>query len=174
MTVAAVPVDVVRLRARGTGDPLPLPRYMTPGAAGMDLLADIDGDVVLGPGERRLVSTGLTIAIPTGFEGQVRPRSGRAAREGLAPAELVRVKNQMKGNILLGLETSDSRMSRIAKNEIYFGRDVPLDEVAEAVDGVTNDDVLRVAGRLFPPGSLALTVLGDLKGERFDEHLLTG
>ncbi len=45
--------------------------------------------------------------------------------------------------MLLGLETSDSRMSRIAKNEIYFGRDVPLEEVAAGIDAVTNDDVVR-------------------------------
>jgi dUTP pyrophosphatase len=77
----AVPIDVVRVR-RGP-DPLPLPRYMSPGAAGMDILADLDADVVLGAGERRLVPTGLTIAIPAGFEGQVRPRSGLAARDGV-------------------------------------------------------------------------------------------
>ena len=102
----------------------------------------------------------------------VRAEIERAAHDGLTPAELVRVKNQMKGNLLLGLETSDSRMSRIAKNEIYFGRDVPLDEVAAAVDAVTNDDVLRVAARLFRPGSLALTVLGNTKGQRLDPGVL--
>jgi predicted Zn-dependent peptidase len=104
----------------------------------------------------------------------VRRELERVTREGLAPVELSRVKNQMKGNILLGLETSDSRMSRIAKNEVYFGRDVPLEEVAAAVDGVTHDDVLRVCGRLFRPGSFALTVLGDLKGDRLDEAVLAG
>ncbi len=98
----------------------------------------------------------------------------RVRREGLAVAELARVKNQMKGNIALGLETSDSRMSRIAKNEIYFGRDVPLEEVAAAVDAVTNDDVVRVGERLFRPGTLALTVLGDLKGHALDEGALAG
>ena len=76
-----MPVEVVRL-ARGR-DPLPLPRYMSAGAAGMDLQADVDEEVVLAPGERRLVPTGLTLAIPAGFEGQVRPRSGLAAREGM-------------------------------------------------------------------------------------------
>ena len=81
MTSDAVPVEIVRLRP--ASDPLPLPRYMTPGAVGMDLLADIDGELVLGAGERRLVPTGLAIAIPSGFEGQVRPRSGLAAREGV-------------------------------------------------------------------------------------------
>jgi dUTP pyrophosphatase len=72
---------VVRLR-RGR-EPLPLPRYMTAGAAGIDLLADVEDDVVLAPAERRLVPTGLTLAIPAGYEGQVRPRSGLAAREGV-------------------------------------------------------------------------------------------
>jgi len=76
-----VAVEVVRLR-RGR-DALPLPRYMTPAAAGMDLLADLDAEIVLAAGERRLVPTGITIAIPVGFEGQVRPRSGLAAREGV-------------------------------------------------------------------------------------------
>src|SRR5437899_10761068 len=56
---------------------------MTPGAAGMDLAADVSTDVVLRPGERRLVPTGLALAIPVGYEGQVRPRSGLAHREGL-------------------------------------------------------------------------------------------
>jgi len=56
---------------------------MTPGAAGMDLAADVSADVVLRPGERRLVPTGLAVAIPAGYEGQVRPRSGLAHRDGL-------------------------------------------------------------------------------------------
>ena len=81
MTAGEVPVEVVRLRSRP--EPLPLPRYMTAGAAGMDLLADLDADLVLQPGERRLVPTGIAIAIPPGFEGQVRPRSGLAHRDGV-------------------------------------------------------------------------------------------
>jgi dUTP diphosphatase len=81
LSAPELPVDVLRLRAGA--DPLPLPRYMTAGAAGMDLLADLETDVVLAPGERRLVPTGLAVAIPEGFEGQVRPRSGLAVRDGL-------------------------------------------------------------------------------------------
>ena len=102
----------------------------------------------------------------------IRAELDRVAREGLAAAELERVKNQRKGNMLLGLETSDSRMSRIATNDIYFGRDVPLEEVAAAIDGVTNDDVIRVASRLFRRGTLALTVLGDLHGEKLTDEVL--
>jgi predicted Zn-dependent peptidase len=95
----------------------------------------------------------------------------RVCAEGLKPDELRRTKNQMKGNLLLGLETSDSRMSRIAKNEIYYGRDVPIDEVATNIDAVTNDEIVRVANRLFPTGMSTLTVLGDLRGQVLDGAL---
>ena len=81
MSREAIPVEVVRLR--DAGDPLPLPHYMSELAAGMDLLADIEGEITLGAGERRLVPTGLAIALPPGFEAQVRPRSGLAARHGV-------------------------------------------------------------------------------------------
>jgi dUTP pyrophosphatase len=75
--------SVAVTRLRGDDDPLPLPRYMSEGAAGMDLLADVDADLVLAPGERGLVPTGIAIALPAGFEGQVRPRSGLAHRAGV-------------------------------------------------------------------------------------------
>ncbi len=64
------------------GPPLELPRYETAGAAGLDLRAD--EAFVLAPGERRLVPTGLALEIPPGHEGQVRARSGLAARHGVA------------------------------------------------------------------------------------------
>jgi predicted Zn-dependent peptidase len=92
----------------------------------------------------------------------------RMLHQGLTATELARAKTQMKGNMLLGLETSDSRMSRVAKNEIYFGRDVPLEEVAAGIDAVSNDDVIRVARRLLRPDALALQVLGDLRGQHLD------
>lgn len=65
------------------GEGLPLPQYMSPGAAGMDLLAATEGETVLAPGGRTLVPTGLTIALPPGYEAQVRPRSGLALKHGL-------------------------------------------------------------------------------------------
>jgi dUTP pyrophosphatase len=75
-----VRIAVVRLpEARD----LPLPSYMTAHAAGADLCAAIDADVVLQPGERALVPTGISIALPPGYEAQVRPRSGLALREGV-------------------------------------------------------------------------------------------
>ena len=61
-----------------------VPRYMTEHAAGMDLHAALDQPVLLEPGARTLIPTGLTLEIPPGFEGQVRPRSGLALRQGIA------------------------------------------------------------------------------------------
>lgn len=75
-----VTVDVVRL-AHAEG--LDLPSYATPGAAGLDLLAAIAEPIELAPGERRLIPTGLTIALPEGYEAQVRPRSGLALKHGI-------------------------------------------------------------------------------------------
>jgi len=72
---------LVRVEPEGRG--LDLPRYQSVDAAGVDLLAAIEQDLELAPGERALVSTGLALAIPTGYEGQVRPRSGLAIRHGI-------------------------------------------------------------------------------------------
>lgn len=62
---------------------LPLPRYQTAGAAGLDLHAAVELDVVLAPGTRALVPTGLRLSIPSGFEAQLRPRSGLALHHGI-------------------------------------------------------------------------------------------
>lgn len=62
---------------------LPLPRYMTKGAAGMDLFANVSHTRTLGKGEIKVIPTGICIAIPAGFEAQIRPRSGLAAKYGI-------------------------------------------------------------------------------------------
>ena len=72
----------VRVRVANIGSK-PLPEYATRQSAGLDLRARLDGPVVLQPGERRLVPTGLHIELPDGFEAQVRPRSGLAYKHGL-------------------------------------------------------------------------------------------
>lgn len=66
------------------GADLPLPAYATPHSAGMDLLAAIDADLVLKPMERMLVPTGIAIALPEGYEAQIRARSGLALKHGIA------------------------------------------------------------------------------------------
>ena len=74
----------VQVRRLPGSDGLPLPAYMTPSAAGMDLLAAVVHYVAIAPGAIVLVPTGLEVAIPDGFEGQVRPRSGLAVKHGIS------------------------------------------------------------------------------------------
>lgn len=76
----AVIIDIVRL---DHGRDLPLPAHATPASAGVDLLAAVDAKRTLSPGERQLVPTGISIALPEGFEAQVRPRSGLALKHGV-------------------------------------------------------------------------------------------
>ncbi len=76
----AIRVSVKRLPHN---EDLPLPSYESASAAGMDLPAAVTADVILDPGERDLIATGLAIALPDGYEAQIRPRSGLAARNGV-------------------------------------------------------------------------------------------
>ena len=80
MTTTELTVELRRLpHAEG----LPLPAYATAESAGMDLIAAVGDDIVIQPGRRALVPTGLAIALPAGFEAQVRPRSGLALKHGV-------------------------------------------------------------------------------------------
>ncbi len=63
---------------------LPLPQYMSSHAAGMDLYAALEKEIILVPGERKLIPTGLAIALPDGYEAQIRPRSGLALKKGIS------------------------------------------------------------------------------------------
>ncbi len=90
----------------------------------------------------------------------------RVLRDALVPeAELRRAKDHLKGSLMLGLESTGSRMSHLARHEIYHGRTVTLDETLEAVEAVDAAQVQRVAQALFG-GPLALSVLGRLEGWR--------
>lgn len=73
----------VQIQRLAHGADLPLPAYQSADAAGFDLSAAVETDIVLAPGAVALVPTGLAMAIPRGFEGQVRPRSGLAAKNGV-------------------------------------------------------------------------------------------
>jgi dUTP pyrophosphatase len=77
-----MPISLLIRQKPGCED-LPLPRYMSEAAAGMDVCAAVDAPVALAPGDVRLIPTGLYVAVPTGFEVQVRPRSGLALKHGL-------------------------------------------------------------------------------------------
>jgi len=88
----------------------------------------------------------------------------KVAREGLRTEELARAKSQLKGNMLLGMESTDSRMNRLARNEIYFRRDVPLEEIAREIESVSNEQIVELASSCFKADRMGLIMLGDLKG----------
>lgn len=78
--------DVLKVKIARVGrghDDIPLPQYITEGSAGMDLCASVEADQVLHPGETLVVPTGFSIELPRGYEAQVRPRSGLAAKHGV-------------------------------------------------------------------------------------------
>ena len=88
----------------------------------------------------------------------------RLKDERLLDAELRRAKDHLKGSLMLSLESTSSRMSHLARQEIYFGRQVGLDETLEGVEQVSVDDVQRVARHLFSESALSATVLGAVNG----------
>ena len=96
----------------------------------------------------------------------------RLKNEQVAASELNRAKDQMKSNIVLGLESSSSRMSNLARQQMYFGRFFSIDEVVSEIDSVTPDGVQRLANQLFQPDLIALTLLGNLGPMKIDRSRL--
>jgi predicted Zn-dependent peptidase len=92
--------------------------------------------------------------------------------EGITSAEETRVKDQIKGNLVLSLETSNSHMGRIARQEIYFGKYLSVDDIIRSVDKVTAEQVQRLARQLFTRESLSLSILGPLNKADVPESVL--
>ncbi|MFZ0271438.1 MAG: pitrilysin family protein [Acidobacteriaceae bacterium] len=88
----------------------------------------------------------------------------RLKTEPLQPGELRRAQDQLKGNLLLSLESSMSRMSNLARQQMYFERFFELDEIIDRVEAVTEEEVMAMAANLFHPDRVALTLLGRLDG----------
>jgi len=106
----------VQIRRLPASHGLPLPTYMTAGAAGMDLCAAVDDDVVIEPRAIVLVPTGLEVAIPNGFEGQVRPRSGLAVRHGISlPNAPATIDADYRGEIRVPLINHGAEPFRVSR-----------------------------------------------------------
>ena len=97
----------------------------------------------------------------------------RMKDEVLPEAELQRAKDHLKGSLMLNLESTSSRMSHLARQEIYFDRQFGLDETLEGVERVTRDDIQRVARDLFADDALAATVLGSVNGLQIPRERLS-
>lgn len=135
---------IVRVARVETCDsPVSLPAYQTPGSAGLDLRAAVDVPMVLSPGERALIPTGLRFEIPMGWEGQVRPRSGLAFRHGVTVLNSPgTIDSDYRGEVKIILInhgdepfTIDSG-DRIAQLVFASVQQVKLELVAELTDSV--------------------------------------
>jgi len=91
---------------------------------------------------------------------------------GLDPIELRRAKDHLKGSLMLGLESTSSRMSHLARQEMYRDRTDGLDEMLAAIERVSAEDVLKLADRFFATGTLAVTVLGNVNGLQVNQEQL--
>jgi predicted Zn-dependent peptidase len=96
----------------------------------------------------------------------------KIAAEGITSAEEARVKNQIKGSLVLSLESSSSHMSRIARQEIYYGKYVSMDDIIKGVEKVTAGQVQRLAQQLFSRENLSLSILGPLSRAEVPDSLL--
>ena len=96
----------------------------------------------------------------------------RLKEETVSVAELKRAKDQLKSNIVIGLESSGSRMANLARQQMYFGRFFDVDEITAEIEAVTPDDVQALARRMFRPEALALTLLGNLGSMKIEREEL--
>lgn len=157
MSAETVEIEIVRLPH---GHDLQLPDYATQGAAGADLLAAIEGEIELKPLERRIVPTGISIALPLGFEAQVRPRSGLAAKNGItvanAPGTIDADYRGEVGVILVNLGREPFRITRgmriaqlvVARHARAVWREVSqLDRTARGAGGFGSTGVAAEASQ---------------------------
>ena len=127
------------------GKGLSLPQYMTSGSSGMDILAAIEHDITISPGEITLIPTGLTVAIPHGYEFQIRPRSGLAIKHGLTVVNSPgTIDADYRGEIKVGLinlgkqEVKISRGDRIAQmvlSQVSYVEWEEIDQLPETKRG---------------------------------------
>jgi predicted Zn-dependent peptidase len=92
--------------------------------------------------------------------------------ETVPPEELRRAKDQLKGSLMLSLESSTARMSNLARQEMYFDRFYTLDELIEKIEGVTAEELKELAEQFFHTDSIAVTVLGNLNGLKLTREQL--
>ncbi|MEE8310991.1 MAG: dUTP diphosphatase [Candidatus Binatia bacterium] len=135
MAEASVTVEIKRLGPVR----VELPAYMTPGAAGMDLRAALEAPVALEPGGRMLVPCGIALAIPRGYEAQIRPRSGLALKHGLSiPNAPGTIDSDYRGEVGVILVNLGSETARIE----------PGDRIAQLVVAPVTQAVLREVDEL--------------------------
>ena len=95
----------------------------------------------------------------------------RFIEEEISEEDLARAKSQVIGNTILGLESSDSWMSHLARNEIYFGKAISMEDISEGICAVSRGDIIDLAREIFRPEVMALTLLGNVEKISLDLRL---
>jgi dUTP pyrophosphatase len=129
------------------GHDLPLPAYATEGAAGLDLVAAIDSDVTVLPGRRAIVPTGLSLELPTGFEAQIRPRSGLAANNGVTVLNTPgTIDSDYRGEVKIILINLGDEAFRITRGMRIAQMVIARHERAELIERTSLSETARGAG----------------------------
>ena len=93
------------------------------------------------------------------IQGLLKDELEKVTKEPIKKHTLATLKNQLKGNLVLSLEGSSRRMSRLAKNEIYFGQYVSLDSLIKSIDRVNQEDIISIAQKVFRPNNFITVIL---------------
>lgn len=146
-------VQLKRLHPEKDSD-IPLPRYMTPHAAGMDICAALEDTLILPPGAITLVPTGFAMALPHGFEAQIRPRSGLAVKHGLTVVNSPgTIDSDYRGEVKIGLINlgpspyTIRRGERIAQMVIQSAAQARIEIVAQLDETGRNSDGFGSTGK---------------------------
>ena len=155
----------------------PMPRTLVIGATGNIGRHVVTQLLAQGATVRALARNPDTAALPPQAEvvrGDLTVEEMRIIKQTpVADTELRRAKDHLKGSVMLSLENTSSRMSHLARQEIYFDRQFSLDETLQGIERVTPEDILRVGKDLFSNGALAATVLGQNNGLQLPRERLS-
>ncbi len=109
-----------------------------------------------------MIYAGTAVETATRVVNSVIEEFRQLKQELISEDELQRAKDHLKGSLMLSLESTSSRMSNLARQELYFDKFMSLDEMLESIESVTRDEVQSIAREFFQPESIALTMLGRL------------
>jgi len=128
----------IRIKRKQGATDLALPRYMTAGSSGMDLAADVEKDTPLEPGEIKLISCGIYVAIPKGYEAEIRPRSGLALKHGItllnSPGTIDSDFRGLLSLIVINLGKKDFTVKRGMRLAQMVIKEVTMAELVEVAD----------------------------------------
>jgi len=116
------------------------------------------------------ISTSTSAEVVEEVLGLIKQEILRIRDQGVTDSELAFSKEHIKGNLLISLESSETRMGRLAKNEIYFGGYIPIKETLREIDGTKKREVEEIGRQIFMnPEEISLTILGEVDAAKIEK-----